>query len=64
MLARLPAYTSLATEVSAPGTIPTAPVKTGAVFISMENRITDFFYCNISDIGTDNFQWYEVEKIN
>ena len=23
-----------------------------------------FFYCNISDIGTDNFQWYEVEKVN
>lgn len=23
-----------------------------------------FFYCNISDIGTPDFQWYEVEKIN
>ena len=23
-----------------------------------------FFYCNISDIGTENFQWHEVKPVN
>ena len=25
---------------------------------------TDFFYCFIDQIGTPDFQWYEVEKVN
>ena len=32
--------------------------------ILFDMRVTDFYYCNISDIGTPDFQWYEVEKIN
>ena len=32
--------------------------------VTMAREDMTFFYCNISDIGTDAFQWYEVERIN
>ena len=30
----------------------------------IRDNVSQFFCCNISDIGTDNFQWQEVEKVN